>query len=176
MDSLGELVKAWRLGSGLSQKELASKVGGTVKYQNIQQLESGEAKLPRYIAALAVAMRTTVEELTALRMPPLLGDPVYLPGNHDRAEAEFAEAVPEATVAAALRFLAETISEKDEATREAAAAAIAAVIKRPDRVEQFTRALEALLENTPEKPPAPKGETIASTRRKPPRKRTGTAG
>jgi transcriptional regulator with XRE-family HTH domain len=72
--TLGELVKTWREGSGLTHPELARRIGHGVKYQNLQQLESGKAKHPRYISHLARAMGTTVENLLALRLPPLLED------------------------------------------------------------------------------------------------------
>lgn len=73
MRSLGELVKAWRTGSNLNLPQFAGLIGDGVKYQNLQQLENGGAKQPRYIAALAKAMGTTSDDLLALRMPPLLG-------------------------------------------------------------------------------------------------------
>ena len=72
--TLGELVKTWREGSGLTHPELARRIGHGVKYQNLQQLEGGKAKHPRYISHLARAMGTTVENLLALRLPPLLED------------------------------------------------------------------------------------------------------
>lgn len=73
MASLGELVKRWREDSGLNLPEFARLIGSGVKYQNLQQLENGGAKQPRYIAHLARAMRATVDDLLALRMPPPLG-------------------------------------------------------------------------------------------------------
>lgn len=169
MDSLGELVKAWRLGSGLSQGQLAQRIGGKVKYQNIQQLEAGQAKSPRYIANLAAAMGTTVEDLIALKLPPYLGQNVYAPLNHDREPLQAREEPPASTIAAAIRFLAETVAGKDEATREAAATAISAVIKRPERAEQFARALEAMLEEQ-----APE-EVAKEPQSRPARKRSGAA-
>jgi len=72
MESLGELVKIWRKASGLTQLELAQRVG--IAYQKIQQLESGKTKQPRYMAALARAMGTSADALLALQMPPKLGE------------------------------------------------------------------------------------------------------
>lgn len=71
MDSLGQLVKKWREDSGLNVHEFARLIGNGVKYQNLQQLEGGRAKQPKYMVALAAAMNTTVDDLLALRMPPL---------------------------------------------------------------------------------------------------------
>jgi transcriptional regulator with XRE-family HTH domain len=71
--SLGELVKEWREESELSLTELAKLCGTGVKYQNIQQLESGDVQQPKYLAALAKAMGTTVDDLLALKMPPPIG-------------------------------------------------------------------------------------------------------
>jgi transcriptional regulator with XRE-family HTH domain len=70
MKSLGELVKEWREASGLKTADLAKLVGGTVKRQHIEQLEKAGSRTPRYIAELAKAMGTTVDNLLALRMPP----------------------------------------------------------------------------------------------------------
>jgi hypothetical protein len=78
MKSLGELVKAWRAASGLSQSELArlieSERGKPFPYQNIQNLElsaerGAPIERPNYLPELARVMRTTVESLLALDMP-----------------------------------------------------------------------------------------------------------
>jgi transcriptional regulator with XRE-family HTH domain len=73
VNSLGELVKTWREGSGLSARELADRVGGKVKRQHIEQLEAAGSRLPRYLPDLAAAMGTTADDLLKLKMPPLLG-------------------------------------------------------------------------------------------------------
>lgn len=73
VETLGELVKAWREESKLTQPQLARLIGHGVKYQNIQQLESGQAKQPKYLVHLAKAMGTTVDDLLALRRPPPYG-------------------------------------------------------------------------------------------------------
>lgn len=70
--TLGDLVKHWREASGLKTADLAKMVGGTVKRQHIEQLEKAGSRTPRYIADLAKAMGTTVDDLLALRMPPPL--------------------------------------------------------------------------------------------------------
>jgi transcriptional regulator with XRE-family HTH domain len=72
MDSLGELVRMWREGSGLTLAELADRIGGGVKWQSLQQLEKAGSLRPRYLVRLAKAMGTTAEDLEALRMPPFL--------------------------------------------------------------------------------------------------------
>lgn len=72
MDSLGDLVRTWREGSGLSMAELAERIGGGVKWQSLQQLEKKGHGQPRFLVGLAKAMGTTAEDLQALRMPPFL--------------------------------------------------------------------------------------------------------
>jgi transcriptional regulator with XRE-family HTH domain len=76
METLGELVRKWRMDSGLSMAAMARRCG--VKYQNIQQLENGTEQ-PRYLSELATAMGTSVDDLLALRMPPVLTDPAAKP-------------------------------------------------------------------------------------------------
>jgi SOS-response transcriptional repressor LexA len=58
---IGKFVANWRAERGISTRELADRVG--VTRQNIEQLESGAVKQPRYLSALAVALGMTVEEL-----------------------------------------------------------------------------------------------------------------
>lgn len=78
VDTLGELVKTWRESSGMKLSEFARLVASydprpveeRVKYQDIQNLERGKAKKPRYMLALARAMGCTVEDLEELRAPP----------------------------------------------------------------------------------------------------------
>lgn len=60
---IGERVRELRKARGWSQSELARRVGGGVKPQNIQQLEDGTVKRPRYLLRLAKALDTTVEYL-----------------------------------------------------------------------------------------------------------------
>ena len=93
MGTLGELVKKWRTEAGLSQPEMARRIGHGVKYQNLQQLESGKAEQPKYIAHLAYFMRSTVDDLLALRMPPPY-DPKAAPGPAREAAAPAAPAAP----------------------------------------------------------------------------------
>lgn len=66
---LGEKIRQLREARGWNQTELARRVGGSVKPQNIQQLEDGTVKQPRYLTALANAFDMTVDEL--------LSDPVH---------------------------------------------------------------------------------------------------
>lgn len=73
VNSLGDLVKTWREGSGLTTRELADLVGHKVKRQHIEQLEAVGDRLPRYLPHLAAAMGTTTDALLKLQMPPLLG-------------------------------------------------------------------------------------------------------
>jgi transcriptional regulator with XRE-family HTH domain len=70
MDSLGHLVLQWRTMSGLSQAELAQRVGGKVKAAHIGQLESVGNRMPRYLPDLARAMGCSVDDLLSGRLPP----------------------------------------------------------------------------------------------------------
>jgi transcriptional regulator with XRE-family HTH domain len=75
MNSLGELVKKWRSASGLNAAQMASRVGGSVSRQSIEQLEAGAVQMPRYLPRLAKAMGCSIDDLIALRMPaPLKAD------------------------------------------------------------------------------------------------------
>lgn len=70
---LGDKVKAWRTASDLSIPRFAEMVA--TSRQNIENLEQGEVDVPRYVAKLAKAMGTTVDELIDLRRPvPPLGN------------------------------------------------------------------------------------------------------
>jgi transcriptional regulator with XRE-family HTH domain len=89
MDSLGHLVHEWRTLSGLSQAELAQRVGGKVKAAHIGQLESVGNRMPRYLPDLARAMGCTVDDLIALKMPrPLQKDAAAAPANAEPAEEQ----------------------------------------------------------------------------------------
>jgi transcriptional regulator with XRE-family HTH domain len=63
MENIGEIVRRLREEQGWSQSELARRVGGRVKPQNIQQLEDGTVSQPRYLSSLARAFGITVEQL-----------------------------------------------------------------------------------------------------------------
>jgi transcriptional regulator with XRE-family HTH domain len=63
MGNIGDTVKRLREERGWSQSELARRVGQRVKPQNIQQLEDGTVKQPRYLADLARAFGINIEQL-----------------------------------------------------------------------------------------------------------------
>jgi transcriptional regulator with XRE-family HTH domain len=65
MENIGEIVRRLREEQGWSQSELARRVGGKVKPQNIQQLEDGTVSQPRYLSGLARAFGVNVEQLLA---------------------------------------------------------------------------------------------------------------
>ena len=60
---LGKRVKALRESKDWSQGELARRIGGTVKQQNIQQLEDGLVRQPRYLHKLIEVLGTSYDEL-----------------------------------------------------------------------------------------------------------------
>jgi transcriptional regulator with XRE-family HTH domain len=112
MKTIGDLVREWREASELSTTQLAARTGGGVKRQNIEQLESGEVKQPRYLPLLAKAMGCTVDDLHALRAPnplkhgrkpppgemrPLIaGEPAYDAGGLSAEEREVLAAMRQA--------------------------------------------------------------------------------
>lgn len=123
MESLGELVKEWRSRSGLTTTQLAGRVrkfaltehGRNVKRQHIEQLEKAGSRQPRYFADLARAMNTTMDALTALRMPQPL-DPLG-----KRTPGPIIAALPRDAAAPPPRpdFNAREFTETDWATLEA---------------------------------------------------------
>lgn len=62
-ETLGELIRKLRVEQGWSQSELARRIGGGVKPQNIQQLEGGTVNQPRYLKDLARVFHKSVDEL-----------------------------------------------------------------------------------------------------------------
>lgn len=67
--TIGRRTKEERKRLGLSQAELASRVGGGVKQPHIQQLEKGKTLQPRYLTGLARALGVTREWLESGREP-----------------------------------------------------------------------------------------------------------
>jgi transcriptional regulator with XRE-family HTH domain len=61
MSNLATRVKKIRLQRGLSQTQLATKLG--IGYMNIANLETGRVTNPRYLSELASALQTTVSYL-----------------------------------------------------------------------------------------------------------------
>jgi len=70
METLATLVRRWRLENGLSQPQLAQRLG--VTQQALQQLEAGEVKAPRYLPALAKLMELDALALSGGRREPAL--------------------------------------------------------------------------------------------------------
>lgn len=75
MKSIGDQAKAFREHKGWNFTEMAAEVqkhfpGGKVNRQKITQLEEAGDRRPQYLAALAKAMRTTVEVLEAGKWRP----------------------------------------------------------------------------------------------------------
>lgn len=94
MENLGQLVQRWREKANLKPGDLAAMVrkvavteeGSKVERQHIEQLEKVGKRQPRYIDDLARAMGCTVDDLYALRMPPIPGqegEPPSPGGNFD---------------------------------------------------------------------------------------------
>jgi transcriptional regulator with XRE-family HTH domain len=153
VQSLGELVKAWREASGLSQTDLARRAG--VKYQNIQQLENGKAKQPRYLAALAKAMGASVDDLLARRMPtptsPGPNDDQQLSGLTLVNEPAPAEYLASSTsVPLIVRQLAALMAKQDEPTRAAVASLLSLLANQPRDHVKISQAIQALVGRTDE--------------------------
>jgi hypothetical protein len=83
--SLGELVQKWRVDAKFDTTTaladaINKKFGKTVvSRQNLDNLEKGDVGQPRYLPHLAQFMRTSVDDLLALRMPPLPNEPLPPP-------------------------------------------------------------------------------------------------
>lgn len=80
MKSIGDQAREFRLWKGWNYTEMAAEVqkhfkDGEVSRQKITQLEEAGARRPRYLAALAKAMGTTVEILEAGLWRPVEGAP-----------------------------------------------------------------------------------------------------
>ena len=82
MESLADRVKNIRKELGLSQSEVARRVG--VKPQAIQSLESGRIKSPKYIVTLANVLNVSPESLLGINEPEYLTN--ILPLKHIRVE------------------------------------------------------------------------------------------
>lgn len=63
MNDIGLKVKKRREEKGWSQDDLAKRIGGSVKQQNIQQLEDGTVKQPRYLNKLATVLDMSYTDL-----------------------------------------------------------------------------------------------------------------
>lgn len=60
---IGKRIKLLREQKGLTQGELAKRIGGNVKQQNIGQLEDGTVNQPRYLHKLLQVLGVTYDEL-----------------------------------------------------------------------------------------------------------------
>ncbi|WP_245602395.1 XRE family transcriptional regulator [Fodinicurvata fenggangensis] len=65
---LGEIVRRWRQAAGLSQPQLAARLG--VTQQALAQLEAGQTRAPRYLLQLAQVMDMEPGALAAGQLPP----------------------------------------------------------------------------------------------------------
>lgn len=92
--NLGDKVRELREARGWNQSELARRRGPKVSPQNIQQLEDGTVKQPRYLADLARALGATVEELLS-SSPPRVAEPASVYGVRKDILSEVIEVVEE---------------------------------------------------------------------------------
>ncbi len=155
MGSLGALVKAWRLASKLSRAEFARRIGGTVKRQNIEQLENGDAHQPRYLPQLAKAMGTTVDDLLALRMPAPREPGKYAQGPRAGASdlvltdsnrgVTVIEAKTLVSMSDAIHAFARHLQHADPVTRDAIGPMVLRVLQQPAEAAQVAAVVEALL-------------------------------
>jgi len=68
METLGQTVRRWRRSAGLTQPQLAARLG--VSQQALQQLESGSIRSPRYLLRLAEVMGADARALAEGRYQP----------------------------------------------------------------------------------------------------------
>lgn len=80
---LGEIVRRWRRAAGLSQPQLAARLG--VTQQALAQLEAGQTRAPRYLLQLAQVMDMEPGALAAGQLPPGLASE----GRHDPIPVQF---------------------------------------------------------------------------------------
>jgi len=72
MEKLGQTVRRWRRSAGLSQPQLAARLG--VSQQALQQLETGSIRRPRYLLRLAEVMGAEPHALAEGRYQPLAAE------------------------------------------------------------------------------------------------------
>lgn len=114
MRKLGELVRDWRVASGLTMTQLAQRCstpGNRVYQQSISQFEAGEVSQPRYLPQLAKVMRCTVDDLLQGRIPPPLraARPTGKLASSQEMRAELARITAEAALEAALDLAYEVL-------------------------------------------------------------------
>jgi len=68
MERLGQTVRRWRRSAGLTQPQLAARLG--VSQQAVQQLEAGAIRTPRYLLRLAEVMGADAKALAEGRYQP----------------------------------------------------------------------------------------------------------
>jgi len=82
--NIGDRVKFRRDAMGLTQAELAEKVG--TSQQSIEQLEGGKTKRPRYLPELASFLDVSIDWLLGGSTDPVKGDNFKLAGRHIKAK------------------------------------------------------------------------------------------
>jgi len=129
-----------------------------VSRQHIEQLEKAKDRRPRYMSALAKAMRTTVEALDELKMPPPLSlneqreavrnfSPDQATGKRFLDGIAHGAQPPVGVPAAALMML-RALMEVDPITREAIAPLLANMAKHPEEGQRILQMITGLLAGT----------------------------
>lgn len=120
MKNIGEIAKAFRTDAsrGWNTTQMAAEVSKrqlpgqpAVKRQQIEQIESGMVRVPRYVAALAKLMGTTTDDLLLGQMPTI---------DSDQTDATDGEAAGRAAVLAAVNILGICLQRMDAESRKAA--------------------------------------------------------
>lgn len=102
METLGQTVRRWRRSAGLTQPQLAARLG--VSQQAVQQLETGAIRSPRYLLRLAEVMGADARALAEGRYQPASAEapaPAETPpilGRRDLPVFASAQAGPEGMV------------------------------------------------------------------------------
>lgn len=123
---MGDRVKRLRQDKGWNQSQLARECGGNVKPQNIQQLEDGTVRQPRYLRRLAEALSISEKYL-------LTGDePSSQNAGAPRSATDSELHIPPHLSPEKVRLI-QAITDSDDSFSDALAGAMADLIRSSGR-------------------------------------------
>jgi len=131
MEGIAERLKRAREAAGLTQPELAAKVG--VSQGTIGNIETGLRKRPRDLLAIAAALRVDPHWLETGKTSPSL--PAILNG------------APSNPLPHSLEVIAAALRQSDDLVRDQASPLLAHLVKTPERAPEIIPRLSALLDN-----------------------------
>jgi len=131
MESIAERLKHAREAAGLTQPELAAKIG--VSQGTIGNIETGLRKRPRDLLAIATTLGVDPHWLETGKTPysPTIMKPHSNPLPHS------------------LEIVASALRQSDDLTRDQVAPLLARLVSTPDRAPEIVPRLSALLDNQP---------------------------